>query len=290
MSYNSNLEGWDFPRIVRTPNIEEDIRVLLSEEIASAYNSNQNENSKKRIVRITEMLDFVRHIDAFTKILLENETTTVEEHEGKKWINSNILFHYHDYSGFQFDAEAFKYYTYLSIIDACSSQKNKYKKISEYIKESLDGKTKTDITIESIESVISEYEDTYGLSKNFRKVFWELISEETRESIANNLVVIKKRKEGYSKDELSKMISEWMSKKPYDRCKEIAKTLYDIRSSYTHNNIRNFLPQPTPEEYISEKIDPTLFDNNILICKKDNKLTDILMEIIKERALQILQQ
>lgn len=235
------------------------------------------------------MLDFVRHIDAFTKILLENETKTEEEHEGKKCIKSNISFHAHDYSGFQFDAEAFKYYTYLSIIDACSSQVNEYKNISEYIKESLHGKT--DIKIDSIEHVISEYEKTYGLSKNFRNVFCKLISEETREFIANNLVVIKKRKTEYSKDELRNKIEEWMSKKSDDRCDEIAKTLYDIRSSYTHNNIRNFLPQPTPKDYIGEKIDPTLFDNNkILICKKGNKLTDILMRIIKERALQILQR
>lgn len=48
MSYNSNLEDWDFPRIVRTPDIENDIRELLSEDIARAYNSNKNEESKKK--------------------------------------------------------------------------------------------------------------------------------------------------------------------------------------------------------------------------------------------------
>ena len=61
--------NWIKPSVVSTPNIEDDIRNLLSEDILSMYQECPDADKRKRIVRITEMLDYANHLSAFSSFL-----------------------------------------------------------------------------------------------------------------------------------------------------------------------------------------------------------------------------
>ena len=129
---------WKIPPRVKTPDIDDDIRSLLSEDILKKYktyrgtDNDETERTKKKICRIVEMLDLCNHLDHFKKFL---STKNIPKIEGE-WLRDNINFEGHDYSGCPYDIEALMLYLYVSIIDACAS-KSSYKTIKEFLKKEL---------------------------------------------------------------------------------------------------------------------------------------------------------
>lgn len=101
--------NWIKPSVVSTPNIEDDIRNLLSEDILSMYQECPDADKRKRIVRITEMLDYANHLSAFSSFLCRINKPTRRIVGNIQYIDDHIDFEGHDYSGCEFDIEAMVY-------------------------------------------------------------------------------------------------------------------------------------------------------------------------------------
>lgn len=275
-----DIVNWKHPKTIETPQIEEDIKKYLSLEILDLYNKCDKKEIKKRIIRTVEMLDLIEHLKVIGSKLakLDKPITRMEGQYCYKV--SNILLWNHEFSGMPYDISALRMYLLLSVIDACSdAHKYKYIKCSDYINKKNDYQTPEDVIRK-----IKLYEEVYGLSVNFRKIFMDDISNSLQEKIADAIFVIstKKSKE-MSFDDIKNKHIEWTKKSTADRLKKIATTLYDLRSKYTHENIRAFLPT---ESKTADKIDSKW---KILIRKEYN-LDILLIEVIKEQVNRILQE
>lgn len=232
--------NWINPAVVSTPNIEEDIRNLLSDDILEMYQESSDKDRRYRIVRITEMLDFANHMSAFSSHLCsinKPKNRTVGEITYK---DDHIEFDGHDYSGCEFDIEAMIYYLYVSIIDTCMAKSDKYHPVKEF----LDGKLKGEnVSKAEVLTFCDEYTEQYGLSKNFQEVFMSRISDGLKSQFIENILILGGRSKDYTREEIDQKWKIWQQTDMAVRLKKIASTLYNIRSQYTHSNIRSFIPK-----------------------------------------------
>ena len=72
---------WKVPRQIVTPDLEEDIKRLLSPEILWLFKLCEDEEKKVRIQRITEMLDFLDHLSDFRN----SEQYKQTNEKGREW-------------------------------------------------------------------------------------------------------------------------------------------------------------------------------------------------------------
>lgn len=274
-----DINNWKHPKTIETPQIEEDIKKYLSQESLDLYNKCNDMEILNRVNRTAEMLDLVEHLDVIEKELAKHDKPTLRKKNGYCYKDSNIFLWEHDFSGMPYDISALRMYLLLSVIDACSdAHMYKYIKCSDFIKKN-DYKTPEDVIRE-----IELYEEKYGLSVNFRKVFMYDISNKLQEKIAEAIFVISTSKsKEMSFDDVKKKYLEWTKKTTTDKLKIIANTLYDLRSKYTHDNIRSFLPTESKTAY---RINPKW---KILI-RKENNLDILLKEVIIEQANRVLQE
>lgn len=270
---------WKIPKQIVTPNLETDISRLLSTEILQLFRQCTDNGKKDRIRRITEMLDFSDHLLNFREYLISINKPTIREENGKVFRDDHIQFNEHDYSGCEFDIEAFVYYTYVSVIDTSMAKSATYVSPKSFFEKSIH---EVNTTRAEVLTLCDEYNKTYGLSRNFKEVFTTRISHELQEKFANAIMVLsEERKTDYTKAEIDKCWAEWQKKDVKNRMKKIANCLYSIRSSYTHSNIRSFIPSLCWEG-------ETLSHNTKYLIQNDMDLLEMLKSIILELCKELL--
>lgn len=271
--------NWIKPSVVSTPNIEDDIRNLLSEDILSLYQECPDADKRKRIVRITEMLDYANHLSAFSSFLCRINEPTSRIVGNIQYIDDHIEFEGHDYSGCEFDIEAMVYYLYVSIIDTCMAKSDTFYPVKSF----LDNKIKGDTVSKSeLLTLCDEYMELYGLSKNFQEVFMSRISDGLKSQFVDNILILGGRKNDYTRDEIEQKWQVWQQADINVRLKKIASTLYSIRSQYTHSNIRSFVPK---REWDSD----SLHHATIYLVKEGCDVLKLLKAVIDELCIQLLQ-
>ena len=117
---------WKIPKQITTPNIEDDIERLLSTEILQLFKLCEDIEKKIRLHKIVEMLDFADYLLNFREYLLNVNKPTIRISKGIAYRDNHIQFNEHDYSGCEFDIEAFVYYTYVSVIDTSMAKNASY--------------------------------------------------------------------------------------------------------------------------------------------------------------------
>lgn len=95
------------------------------------------------------------------------------------------------------------------------------------------------------------------------------------------MVLSDERKTDYAKAEIDKCWAEWQKKDVKGRMKKIASCLYSIRSSYTHSNIRSFIPS-----YCWDG--ETLSHNTKYLMQNDMDLLEMLKSVICELCEELL--
>ena len=273
-----DINNWKHPKTIETPQIEEDIKKYLSQETLDLFNKCDDIEILNRVKRTAEMLDLVEHLDVIEKELAKHDKPTFRKINDYRYKDSNIILWEHDFSGMPYDISALRMYLLLSVIDACSdAHKFKYIKCSDYINKKDDYKTPEDVIRE-----IVFYEEKYGLSVNFRKVFMYDISNKLQEKIADAIFVISTSKsKELSFDDVKNKYLEWAKRTTTDKLKKIANTLYDLRSKYTHVNVRAFLPTES-------KTADIIKSEWKLLIKKEYTLDTLLKEVIIEQSNRIL--
>jgi hypothetical protein len=232
---------WNGPKEVQTPNIKEDISNLLGDDILIKWEKSTDKKLKEKIVRVVEKLDFISHLKSIAKIV---ERKSKRTRKGN-WIHFECNFLGHNYGGLQFDIEALIYYLYLSCIDAIQSQPTQ--------------------------------SDEYGPTKNFKKAFIKDISSGLQDKICVSLIFVKAENGTITKQSLE----AWNKRNKKEKLKKIADKLYGLRCSYTHRNIRSFLPLDDLNSI------PDL-NGEYLLCKKGTQMDKLLEDVIKELVLKML--
>lgn len=270
---------WKIPKQITTPNIEDDIERLLSTEILQLFKLCEDNEKKMRLHRIVEMLDFADHLMNFREYLLNINKPTIRISKGIAYRDDYIQFNGHDYSGCEFDIEAFVYYTYVSVIDTSMAKSATYVSPKSFFEKSIH---EVNTTKAKVLTLCDEYNKIYGLSRNFKEVFTTRISYQLQEKFANGIMVLSdERKTYYTKAEIDKRLAEWQKKDVNDRMKKIANCLYSIRSSYTHSNIRSFIPSICWKGEI-------LSHNTKYLIQNDMDLLEMLKSVILELCKELL--
>lgn len=276
---NISYYMWKIPKQIVTPNLEADISRLLSTEILQLFRQCTDEGKIARIRRITEMLDFSDHLLNFREYLLNVNKPTIRISKGIAYRDDHIQFNGHDYSGCEFDIEAFVYYTYVSVIDTSMAKSTTYVSPKSFFENSIH---EVNTTKAKVLTLCDEYNKTHGLSRNFKEVFTTRISHELQEKFANGIMVLsEERKTDYTKAEIDKCWAEWQKKDVKNRMKKIASCLYSIRSSYTHSNIRSFIPSLCWDR-------ETLSHNTKYLIQNDMDLLKMLKSVILELCKELL--
>lgn len=264
-----NQSDWSFPKKVQTPNIKEDIKTYLSDDILSKFNACTNQEVKDKIVRVTEMLEFIGHLNAISGFLHSKDKKEVKCVGNNIYVISHIEFESHDYSGFDYDCEALTIYLLLSLIDTCVGQE-KYVTTKDYIaKELKENNNNKDEVIDLLE----QYNDKYGLSKNFKKAFTDYISPSLKKEICSSLFYFDPPKEENILAKIEERYSKWGKMNDEEKLKKIAAGLYSIRSKYTHSNIRCFIPDKDNNQICAG-------DKECFFCKKGTNFDAILKKVI----------
>ena len=89
------------------------------------------------LYRIVEMLDFTNHSMNFCEYLKSINKPIIRIENGKCVEIDNISFYEHDYSGSEFDIEAFVYYTYVSAIDTSMAKSVTYVSPKRFFEKSI---------------------------------------------------------------------------------------------------------------------------------------------------------
>ena len=225
------------------------------------------------------MLDFSDHLLNFREYLINVNKPTIRISKGIAYRDDHIQFNGHDYSDCEFDIEAFIYYIYVSIIDTSMAKNSTYLLIKNFLEKEISEKS---ITKDDVLVLCDKYNEVYGLSKNFREVFETRISHELQEKFANGILVLSdNRKTDYTKVEIDKRWIEWQKTDVRIRMKKIASCLYSIRSSYTHSNIRSFIPSICWDR-------ETLSHNTKYLIQNDMDLLEMLKSVILELCKELL--
>lgn len=272
--------NWIKPAVVSTPNIEYDIRNLLSDDILRLYQECADKDKRNRIVRIAEMLDYANHLSAFTSFLNAINKPTYRKVGNLVYKDDHIEFEGHDYSGCEFDIEAMIYYLQVSIIDTCMAKSENYHSVKDF----LNGKVKGEnVSKAELLTLCDEYTELYGLSKNFQEVFMSRISEGLKLQFVESILVLGGRNTDYTRDEIIQKWQNWQRTDITVRLKKIATTLYNIRSQYTHSNIRSFIPKRKWNE-------DTLHHATTYLVKEGCDVLSLLKAVIDELCIQLLQK
>lgn len=270
---------WKIPPKIVTPNLEADINRLLSTEILQLFRLCTDNGKKDRIRRITEMLDFSDHLLNFREYLISINKPTIRVENNKIFRDDHIQFNGHDFSGCEFDIEAFIYYIYVSIIDTSMAKNSNYVSIRKFLENDISEKS---IAKDEVLALCDKYNEVYGLSRNFREVFETIISLELQNRFVNGILVLSDDREtDYTKAEIDTRWGKWQKTDVKIRMKKIANCLYSIRSSYTHSNIRSFIPT-------NDWNDITLSKNIKYLLQKDVDLLDLLKSVILELCESLL--
>lgn len=262
---------WNGPKKVQTPNIENDIEQYLGENILEKWKSSSSEELKQKIIIVAERLDFISHLKSIAMLIRSrSKITSMPIGENIFQVNFQCVFQGHDFGGMQFDIEALDYYLRLSCIDAIQSQPS-YVPALDWLNQNIDdyaNKTQAELST-LLERDKLRYSEEYGLSKNFAKAFTEDISEELKEKICEVLIVVK-AKDGEITEE---SINAWGARDKSQKLKKIASKLYELRSQYTHTNIRSFLP-------VTDIATIPNLNGEVLLCKKCNPMDLLLNDVI----------
>lgn len=271
--------NWIKPSVISTPNIEEDIHNLLSDDILKLYKECTDKDKCHRIIRITEMLDYANHMIAFYSFLCRINKPTSRIEGGIKYKDDHIEFEGHDYSGCEFDIEAMIYYLYVSIIDTCMAKTDTFYPIKSFLDNRIKGEN---VSKSELLTLYDEYTELYGLSKNFHEVFMTRISDGLKSQFVDNILVLGGRSTDYTREDIEGKWQTWQQTDISVRLKKIASMLYNIRSQYTHANIRSFIPK---REWQTD----TLHHATAYIVKQGCDILALLKAVIDELCIQLLQ-
>lgn len=271
-----NINDWNGPKKVETPDIEKDIELYLGHDILEKWKASENADLKTLIVFITERLEFIFSLKSIAMIVREKSKRIYNQEGENERVHFECKLFGHDYAGIQFDIEALDYYLHLSCIDAIQSQP-KYYSAFDWIKDNIvryENKDSKDLFCLLTEDQ-DEYSNNYGLSKNFIKAFTQDITPTLQTKICDVLIVVKIKNGEITNESLA----AWEKRTNEQKLYRIANMLYGLRSIYTHKNIRSFLPSS------DLKTIPDL-NGDYLFCKKCNPMDILLNEVIQELCLQ----
>lgn len=283
-----NESEWNFPKSVSTPDIEEDIEKYLSNDILIKFRSCDEKETRKKVIRVTEMLEFIDHLNSISSHLVSLDKPTYSVVGDRIYKDSHIEFASHDFSGFNYDCEALILYLLLSLIDTCVGQE-KYVDCADFISDKLDDNCNKKDVIE----LLNQHKEQFGLSKNFKKAFTEYISDNLKNEICSSLFYFSSKKESDGLEQIEEWHSKWQNKTEMEKLKKIAEKLYEIRSKYTHCNIRSFIPD---KDYVLPDTDNNgsftckidIGNQSGFLCKKKESLVKILKSVILELTEALL--
>ena len=129
---------------------------------------------------MTEMLDFSDHLLNFREYLLNVNKPTIRISKGIAYRDDHIQFNEHDYSGCEFDIEAFVYYIYVSVIDTSMAKSTTYVSPKSFFEKNIH---EVNTTKAKVLTLCDEYNKIYGLSRNFKEVFTTRISNGLQDKV-----------------------------------------------------------------------------------------------------------
>ena len=259
-----NKDHWKVPKVVETQNIEEDIEAFLGRDVFDKWKTLRvGDELREKIIVITERLEFIGHLRKIAEIAKENTTEigTIAK-DGVNIIPDKCNLFGHNFDGLRFDIEALNFYLYLTCIDTIQNK----------------GKWHT---------------------RTFKKAFTSDIEADLKTKISEVFVVIKigngektmSLTDKKQLEKLNEMLEDWKAKKEAKRLREIADTLYDIRSRFTHDNIRSFCPideMSVIPYFKPNKKGILLWDKNYASSNNIKSIDEVLGDVIKELCLKKL--
>lgn len=271
MSTKFDKENWCFPKYITNPCQDDDIEKYLSSKVLELYNKSENKTWKGKIERIATMLEFAGHLENLSSYMVSQDTPITEKLGDETITHSHISFNNHDYSGIQWDIEAQVFYMYVSIIDTLANS-SKYMSPADYVQKYYDISKHGNKN--GIINLLNKYSEEMGLSRNFKKVFTETISDSLRKEFCDNVIYFKSdRKTDYTAKEIDDIVAKWVAKDAKAKINDIATKIYSFRSQFTHNNIRAFVPNTNGYQ----KVIP-----GIMICRRGTDLMQLLKQVILE--------
>lgn len=264
------------PSQISNPSLKQDLKNYFFsdatddeiENLLSTY-PNELEVICDRYEFIIKLLNFRNILDSKKKISHVN--ISPKEIAGRKIIeivhNESVVLEGFEFNGVQYDIEALCQYLLLSLIDTIMG-KSPYKTFKEWLSTEKENKS---YSLEEILLFESEYQNIYGLSKNFKKAFSDYLPKTINDRLIKTFVISRLELGSIN----NKDMNEWGNYTDEQKIKKIADYLYsDIRCKYTHCCSRKFLntmpiisSKPCNDKILLNKVDPA--EDNLIFILQD---------------------
>jgi len=275
------------PSEISNPCITTDLRKYFFAEISEDELNNIYASNKESLNLICDRYEFIVKLLDLKQLLnnkkvIQNPKIDNVLVDGKKCLEIThdelVEIDGFEFNGVRFDIEALCQYLLLSLIDTIMG-KSPYKTFNDWL---LSEKENKEYTMDEILLFEKEYQNEYGLSKNFKKAFSDYLPENIRKRLLNTFILAKLDL-GKINDE---SLRNWEIKTEDEKIKKISDYLYsDVRCKYTHSSSRHFLNvkqimshKPTKEKILLNKVDPDE-DNLITI------LQDLIISLVQQKYI-----
>lgn len=233
-----NPEKWLAPRRVETPCVAVDVATYIDPDFTSDALGSLSLDCQQKLTVLTERLEFIDHLSRLSEMLQTYKTVKVTDmHVGtgdiKRTESYTTVINGHDFAGFDFDADALIVYLLLTCIDTLKGQKQLMSAF-EWLKAKASIGCLTDW-----DALREEHECEYGLSKRFREAFTVDCGQAIRDSLTDNLAVVKVGPQCVKHESAQ----AWDKRTKEKKLDCIASELYSIRSKFTHTSFRLFSPE-----------------------------------------------
>ena len=243
---------------ITNPNPIDDIITYIFPGISFAFKHHEFLFSgsviQHKLFLLAERLEFIHNLKILQKDIAnshKNEIIQQNNSDGSILCEERFKCTYlgEDFAGVHINIDALRVYLLITCIDTIASQPtniNPFEFITNYAK----GNSLNEISLEDLGKLKDTYDESFALSKNFKKQFIEKLHSELQKKWVENFCVcttrgyavgksIKDSKPGHIDKE---SLAAWSKKESTQKMKAISSTLYSMRSQFTHASIRHISP------------------------------------------------
>jgi len=271
-------EKWLAPRQVDTPDVPGDVAKYIKPDFDQDAFNRLTPGSQKTLTLLVERLEFIDHLTGVVQFMepykkvVKVTDTPLDGGLVRRTETYSIILGGHEYAGFDFDVDAITLYLLCTCIDTLKGQP--YKSPFNWLaQQPLTAGIAPDWT-----NLEKQFNEVHGLSQNFKKAFTVDCSSDLKETLIENLAVVKLGP-GVIK---TKSIETWENSSPAKKVELIASHLYNIRSKFTHSSFRT-LTAETP-------VDQSFATKDAVIVQRVGgvSLRTILDRIVRHLAVTLL--
>lgn len=256
---------------------------LLKDEIEDKINL-LPDKEKEKIRSIASRIDFIRKLIILHDFFYKNSICDIQCEKATHGMVTTLIyrcnFNGYDFDSINFEIDSLINYMLISTLDTIASVEE-YVDPIEYLLKKIGSKS---FNKKEINSIMEEHRITYGINRNFRKLFTEKLSVKIKSLWIRTYAkyTIDKNNCTYNITDESKEL--WRKLDDNKKMKEIANCLYNMRSQFTHTSVR-ICSLDQPVTWSTSKR-----TNTLIQLKKNPKLHAILMLTIKDLILSMLEK